>query len=558
VLLEHTRSELAVVLLCTRGATPHGGTRPGQATTAGLLLELELDGAEQLADAMMHAWMGRSLPEAPNERAELVDGALGELANRLVARAAGSLGAGWQLASPRVLRAAGHRLFASSRAVRLVPVDVGRASFSLGLFFGPTVAESESGSVQEGQRPALRAILADDSALVRLLLRERLQEVGLEVVGDAANGQQLVELFRATRPDVVVLDVHMPVLDGLAAAQIVRAEDPTARIVMCSAARDPVTIQQCYEAGAVAFVGKPFGTDALLEAVRGQPSSSPPRPSLRPIRLPEGTEPPATMPRRLGIYRVLSLLAVGGMAEIYRGEDPGLGRPVAIKVLKDELAHELECVVGFLAEARAAARVSHPHVVHIYAAGSDAGKHFFVMELLPGPSLDERVVQSGPVPLSEALTLVQAAARGLAAAQAQGLVHCDVKPSNLIMGNDGVLKIVDFGIARRIGQAAPTLAAGTPEFAAPEQITGDKVDHRADIYSLGATFYFLAAGRCPYEDPDPTRLALRQLLDPVPVLPGAPARLNAILARMMAKVPVDRYPDYDELIGDLEIGATEP
>ena len=174
------------------------------------------------------------------------------------------------------------------------------------------------------------------------------------------------------------------------------------------------------------------------------------------------------------------------------------------------------------------------------------------MELLSGPDLDDLVAQSGPCSARHALQLIRQGARGLAAALEKDLIHCDVKPSNLVLDREGTVKVTDFGLARRADCASQTGAlVGTPAFVAPELIKGEPSDHRADIYALGITLYYLLAGTFPYESEDEMEVLMKHVKDPVPALAGA-GKLNGILARMLAKDREKRYADYDELLVDID------
>lgn len=257
----------------------------------------------------------------------------------------------------------------------------------------------------------------------------------------------------------------------------------------------------------------------------------------------------------LGVYRVTRTIASGGMADVYEGYDPGLGRKVALKVIRERYSADVDFVVRFHEEARSVAKISHPNVVSVYFTGSDRHKHFFVMEFLPGPDLSGLVDRLGPRPSQEALSYLRQGALGLAAARQEGLVHCDVKPSNLVFGSDGLVKVTDFGIVQHIdAEETPTRSEvyGTASFMAPEQVTGEHVDHRTDIYALGATLYFLLTGDPPYDGDDALEVALRQVYEPVPTPPKAPRQVRKLLARMMAKDRADRHADYDELLRDID------
>jgi serine/threonine-protein kinase len=344
------------------------------------------------------------------------------------------------------------------------------------------------------------------------------------------------------------MDINMPVMSGLDALRIIRAEDPAARVLMCSAIAENGIIRRGLSSGAVGYITKPFKPETVLDAVSYLVAQTAKKKT--PVKPGDSTVPGA-----LGIYRVDKVLGEGGMAVVYSGFDPGLGRKVAIKVMMDKYAADVDLVVRFLEEARAVARVSHSNVVSVYAAGSDRGKHYFAMEFLPGPDLEEFVYRTGPLPPAEALANVRQGAMGLAAAAEKGLIHCDVKPSNLVFGDDGKVKITDFGIAQKAGtEDDPTISemVGTPCFMSPEQVQEQAIDHRADIYSLGTTLYYLLAGDPPYDGDDGVAVALRQVHDPVPQVAGAPRKLNKLLATMMAKSPDARFATYADLIAAID------
>src|SRR5689334_16086609 len=205
---------------------------------------------------------------------------------------------------------------------------------------------------------------------------------------------------------------------------------------------------------------------------------------------------------RLGPYEVKGLLGRGGMAVVLKAIDPALNRTVAIKVLAVHLASCGAARQRFLREARAAAAVVHEHVVAVHAVEETAGLPYLVMEYVPGPSLQERLDRHGPLAVPEILRIGMQAAAGLAAAHAQGLVHRDVKPANILLEN-GVerARLTDFGLARAADDASLTQSgtvAGTPAFMSPEQAEGKQVDHRSDLFSLGSVLYAMCTGRPPF------------------------------------------------------------
>ena len=283
--------------------------------------------------------------------------------------------------------------------------------------------------------------------------------------------------------------------------------------------------------------------------------------SIPPLEHPEplGFLAPSDWPDslgRLGTYEVKGVIGRGGMGVVLKAFDPALSRNVAIKVLSASLATCGAARRRFLREAKAAAAVAHEHVVSVFAVDEkSAGLPFLVMEYVPGGSLQDRIDRQGPLGQTEILRIGMQTAAGLAAAHAQGLVHRDVKPANILMEN-GIerVKLTDFGLARAVADAGMTqsgLIAGTPHYMAPEQARGDATDHRADLFSLGSTLYAMCAGHPPFRADSPLAV-LRRVSDddPRPVRqlnPEIPDWLEAIVARLHAKDPAGRFSSASEL-----------
>ena len=263
-------------------------------------------------------------------------------------------------------------------------------------------------------------------------------------------------------------------------------------------------------------------------------------------------------------FELVRLLGRGGMGAVYYGTDLSLQRPVAIKVLALDIAHDPEVVERFEREARAQARLRHPNVAQIYFIGEDRGFHFFVMEHLEGPGLDSLLAKGTPLPWTQALDYTLAAARGLRAALAHGFVHRDVKPSNLMLDNEAGIKILDFGLVKSMhGDAQLTrdgAIIGSPLYMSPEQGRGQPSDHRSDIYSLGCTLYHMLAGQPPFSGDSPVGIITMHVTDRPPALRdlnnAVPQGVARVVERMLAKKPDDRYADYDELIAALEDART--
>jgi WD40 repeat protein/serine/threonine protein kinase len=252
---------------------------------------------------------------------------------------------------------------------------------------------------------------------------------------------------------------------------------------------------------------------------------------------------------RLGPYRVRRVLGKGGMGVVFHAEDPQLGRPVALKAMLPALAASDDARRRFLREGRAAAAISHDHVVPVFAVGQDRGVPFLAMPLLQGESLEDRLRREAALPVAEVLRVGREIAAGLAAAHERGLVHRDVKPANVwLEGSQGRVKILDFGLARAVSDG-PQLTRegaliGTPAFMSPEQVNGRPVDARGDLFSLGCVLYQMATGRQPFAGPDTTSTLLAvshcRPRPPEQVRPGLAPALCALILHLLAKNPDDR------------------
>ena len=261
-----------------------------------------------------------------------------------------------------------------------------------------------------------------------------------------------------------------------------------------------------------------------------------------------------------GRYRLESRLGAGGMAEVYRGFDPVLNRTVAIKTLLPQFARDEAFVARFRREAQAAARLNHPNIVAAYDTGEDDGTQYIVMEFVEGRTLAE-FLSTGrrPTPVQSS-EIAQKIAGALAAAHAQGVIHRDIKPGNIMVTRDGTVKVMDFGIARLTTgvETAPQTSAvlGTATYLSPEQAQGGPVDARTDIYSLGTVLYELVAGRPPFTGESPVAIAYKQVNEtPVPpssLNPDVPVRLDAVIMKAMSKNPANRYQTAEEFAADLD------
>jgi serine/threonine-protein kinase len=257
-------------------------------------------------------------------------------------------------------------------------------------------------------------------------------------------------------------------------------------------------------------------------------------------------------------YQVEARIGAGGMAEVFRGFDPVLSRTVAIKVLLPQFASDTSFVHRFRREAQAAARLNQPNIVGVYDSGSDDDTQFIVMEFIEGRTLAE-FMETGrkPTPV-QAAEIARKICAAIAAAHAQGVIHRDIKPGNVMITRDGTVKVMDFGIARMLGpETAPQTSAvlGTASYLSPEQAQGTPVDARTDIYSLGTVLYELLTGRPPFTGDSSVAVAYKQVNEtavlPSSVNPEVPARLDAVVMKALSKNPSNRYQSAEEFSADL-------
>ena len=261
-------------------------------------------------------------------------------------------------------------------------------------------------------------------------------------------------------------------------------------------------------------------------------------------------------------YELTRVVGTGGMSTVYCARDSLLERDVALKLLHEHHARDDDYVERFRHEARAVAQLSHPNIVTVIDRGEDAGRQYIVFEYIDGDNLKE-LVERGPLPVRRTLDLGLEIARALAFAHAQGLVHRDVKPQNVLLAGDGRAKVTDFGIARSldaVGRTETGTVLGTSHYIAPEQARGERVDEKTDVYSLGCVLFELLAGTVPYDGDSFLTVAMRHVNDAIPSVlerrPDTPLRLAGLIERCLAKEPSER-PDMETCVRELEATVAE-
>jgi serine/threonine protein kinase len=259
---------------------------------------------------------------------------------------------------------------------------------------------------------------------------------------------------------------------------------------------------------------------------------------------------------RLGHYEVLGILGEGGFGIVLRAFDETLQRVVAVKILAPQLAATSPARQRFLREARASAKVRHENIVQVYAI-EETPLPYIVMEYVPGQTLQERMNAVGPLSAEESVRIGVQIARGLGAAHEKGIIHRDVKPGNVLLeqGVDGHVKLTDFGLARAADDASLTqsgMVAGTPHYMAPEQARGEKLDHRADLFSLGSVLYTMVSGRPPFRAEN-SMAVLKRVCEDTPraikeIIPEVPAWLCSVISKLHAKDPERRFQSAREVV----------
>ncbi len=260
-----------------------------------------------------------------------------------------------------------------------------------------------------------------------------------------------------------------------------------------------------------------------------------------------------------GRYEILKLLGEGGMGSVYRARDRELDREVAVKVIKPELASNAQVLQRFKQELILARQVTHRNIIRIFDLGTAEWTRFITMEYIEGEDLSSILARRGKLPAVEAAGIIQQVCRGLEAAHAEGVVHRDLKPQNIMIDSQGKVSVMDFGIARSMDTASMTRTGallGTPTYMSPEQAQGQKVDARSDLYALGIIFYELLTGKAPFEADNPMVTLVKRIQEkaapPIQLEPSIPKALNEMVVKMLATSPEERYQSAGEILQDLE------
>lgn len=260
-----------------------------------------------------------------------------------------------------------------------------------------------------------------------------------------------------------------------------------------------------------------------------------------------------------GRYELLEKIGDGGMAVVYKGRDKLLNRFIAIKILRPEFTKDATFVENFKRESQAAAGLSHPNIVGVYDVGREGNINYIVMELIEGTTLNQLIADEAPMDYRKVIDITKQVASALRVAHKNKIIHRDVKPHNIMITNDGVVKLADFGIARAVNDATLSTGnkiIGSVHYFSPEQARGNYVDERSDIYSLGIVMYEMLTGRVPFDGDNPVSVALKhineEITPPSQLVDGIPPALERAVMKATNKYQTNRYASADELVEELD------
>lgn len=258
-------------------------------------------------------------------------------------------------------------------------------------------------------------------------------------------------------------------------------------------------------------------------------------------------------------YQLIEKIASGGMSNVYKALDLNLKRYDAVKILKDEFAEKPDLVAKFKNEANAVANLNHPNIVNIYNVGQEEGYNYIVMEYVKGITLKELIKERGRLSEEQVVSITEQVAKALSHAHINNVIHRDIKPHNILITDDGRVKVLDFGIAKMSSQGTITNSGkivGSVHYFSPEQARGYTTDRRSDVYSLGIVMYEMVTGRLPFDSESPVTIALKHMQEPISqpklINPQISERLNQIILKATMKDPSDRYQTMDEMLTDIQ------
>jgi eukaryotic-like serine/threonine-protein kinase len=406
----------------------------------------------------------------------------------------------------------------------------------------------------------LNVLVVDDDSVIRELLRMHLAGADFNVAV-AEDGEEALALISSNPPDLIITDISMPRLDGFGLLEAVRARPATAfiPIILLSQHSDVSIFRRGMELGADDFLAKPVKRNDLLNSVAARLKRSAQSRQLfqqsqqQPARVENVNSTLAVDGSRrisddLDGYRLIKKLGEGGMSQVFLAERADSGERHVLKLARITADEDGEIMQRFIAEYALVSQIDHPNVAKIFHQGFSETHAYIAMEYFQEGDLRKLIQQThtpepGLAPDTAVAILIQIAA-ALAAVHKIGIVHRDMKPDNVMLRTDGSLALSDFGIAKHaqteLYETAHGEVFGTPVYIAPEQATGQAIDHRADIYSLGAMFFEMLTGSPPYKARDAQTMLEQHVHAPLPNLPSHLAKFGPIIKSMLAKNPADR------------------
>lgn len=403
----------------------------------------------------------------------------------------------------------------------------------------------------------LNVLVVDDDSVIRELLRMHLASADFNVTV-AEDGEEAFALIVNNPPDLIITDISMPRMDGFELLEAVRARATTAfiPIILLSQHSDVSIFRRGMELGADDFLAKPVKRNDLLNSVAARLKRHAQAKQLmqhanrvdpaKSTLVVEGMQRHST--DDLDGYRLIKKLGEGGMSQVFLAERADTGDQHVLKLARITDDEDGEIVQRFIAEYALVSQIDHPNVAKIFHQGFSETHAYIAMEYFSEGDLRRLIQQSHSpaiqLPPDTAIAILIQVAAALAAVHKIGIVHRDMKPDNVMLRADGSLALSDFGIAKHahteLYETAHGEVFGTPVYIAPEQATGQAIDHRADIYSLGAMFFELLTGRPPYKARDAQTMLEQHVHAPLPVLPNHLARFAPLVNHMLAKNPDDR------------------